>query len=113
MTSFELFQVLYLVLDDINSDIHNDNLIEYLTDSNPYMRNGKNSVDVTVYHDFDKKFNLSKDNDDYYYNFVCDYLKNIEYYKNLYNIFKSNLSKDEYIDNVKYILENKEEYLKK
>lgn len=111
MSSFIIFQFLYIILNSLNSEKNNDNVVTYLTDANPFMRDGENSVDLVVYEDFKEKFYMFKNHDDYSYDFVCYYLKNIDYYKDLYDTFKQ-ITREEYIDTCKAILEDKEIPLK-
>jgi hypothetical protein len=113
MDAFLIYQLMYLILDELNDENKSDDLIRYLTDANPYMRDGENSVDTLVYDDFRKKYYECDKKADYSYEFICDYLKNIDsYYGNIYSIFKS-LSKNEYIDTCNNIINNHNEVLKK
>ena len=51
MDCFIIYQLMYLILDELNEDNKNETLVTYLTDANPFMREGENSVDVLVYDD--------------------------------------------------------------
>ena len=65
MNSFTIFQLMYIILDGLNDENPNENIITFLTDANPFMRKGENSVDVAVYNDFKKKFNEYNNHSDY------------------------------------------------
>ncbi len=88
-------------------------MIIYLTDANPFARNDQNSLDLCVYHEFKKMFDNNKDSNCYYYNFICNYLKNITYYKELYEIFLNNITKEEYIHSIEYLLNHENEWFEK
>ena len=112
INSFVIFQLMYLILDELNDENKNETLITYLSDANPFMREGENSVDVLVYDNFKEKYENYKDHHDYSYDFICFYLKNLDpYYGDIYSVFKS-LAKEEYIDTCKNILDNYSDHLK-
>ena len=75
MGCFIIYQLMYLILDGLNEDNKNETLVTYLTDANPFMREGENSVDVLVYDDFKEKYEIYENHDDYSYEFICFYLK--------------------------------------
>jgi hypothetical protein len=103
---------MYFILDELSEYSKEDNVINFLTDANPFMREGETSVDEVIYDDFKKKFALCQNNDDYYFNFICSYLMNIDpYYGDIYSIFKQ-LTKDEYVDTCINIINNHPEQLK-
>lgn len=106
MDSFTLFQIMYIVLDSLNDEEPDEKVSLFLTDANPFLREGENSVDVVVYKDFKEKYDKCYDHNNYSYDFICDYLKNIEYYENLYEMFKK-ISKDDYVTNCEEILKDK------
>lgn len=105
MDSFTTFQLMYLILYALNEEKSDEKVVLFLTDANPFMRTGENSVDVVVYNDFKKKYDDYSDHSDYSYEFVCKYLKEIEYYKNLYKMF-SKITKEDYVSNCKEILKD-------
>ena len=55
MSSFIIYQLMYIILDALNDENKNENLVMFLTDANPYMRDGENSVDTVIYNDFKNK----------------------------------------------------------
>ena len=113
MDSFIIFQFMFLILDALNDENERENLIVYLSDANPYIWEGETSADPIVFDEFDKKYSKYADKSDFAYFFICDYLKNIDpYYGDIYSIFMQ-LSKEEYVDTCKNILENYPEKLKK
>lgn len=113
MECFVIYQLMYLVLNELSEDTNEENVINYLSDANPFMRQGETSVDEVVYEEFKTKFLDNEDKEDYCYNFICDYLRNLDpYYGDIYSIFKL-LSKEEYIDTCLNIIDNYPEQLKK
>ena len=105
------FQLMYLILDANNYERPNDNVVAFLSDANPYMRNGECSVDIVLYEDFKDKYEKYNNHEDYSYEFICSYLKNIEYYKDIYETFIL-VSKEEYIDDCNEILNNRIDLIK-
>ena len=94
MDCFIIYQLMYLILDELNEDNKNETLVTYLTD------------------DFKEKYEIYENHDDYSYEFICFYLKNLDpFYGDIFSIFSS-LTKDEYIETCKNILENYPEQLK-
>ena len=63
-----------------NDENNNDNLIKYLSDANPFMREGENSVDVLVYDDFKKKCEKFDYLDDYSKEIGGQYEENFKKY---------------------------------
>ena len=113
MECFIIFQLMFLILDELNEEKKNENLITYLTDANPFMRRGETSVDEVVYSEFKESFLKYDNKDDYSYNFICYYLKNLDpYYGDIYSIFIT-LTKDEYVGTCENIINNQPELLKK
>lgn len=113
MNCFIIFQLMFLILDELNDENKDENLIRYLTDANPFMRSGETSVDEIIYDDFLKKYNSYNNKEDYSYEFICYYLKNLDsYYGDIYSIFKE-LDKEEYVKTCKNILKNYPSMLKK
>lgn len=102
--------MLYLILDEVNDEIKNENLIIYLTDANPFVRNDGNSLDICVYKEFKDMFDKNKDSNNYYYNFICNYLKSLTYYKEIFEIFNENISKEEYVQAIEYLLKYENEW---
>ena len=111
MSPFIIYQLMYIALDALNDENKNENLVSFLTDANPYMREGENSVDIVIYNDFKNKFLNYNDKSDYCYNFICQYLKKLDYYNGIYEIFKS-ITKQQYIDTCDHIIKNDYDKLK-
>lgn len=111
MSPFIIYQLMYIILDALNDENENKNLVAFLTDANPYMRDGENSVDTVIYNDFKNKFLNYNDKSDYSYNFICQYLKKLDYYNGIYEIFKS-ITKQQYIDTCDDIIKNDYDKLK-
>lgn len=108
---FVTFQLMFLILDALNDEKPNEKVIVYLADANPFMREGENSVDVVVYQEFKDEYLKYFDHSNYSYNFIKYYLKNIDYYENIYELFCT-ISQEEYVDTCKNILEYKLDILK-
>ena len=106
------YQLMFLILDGINNNKKNENLITFLIEANPYIWEGECSADSAVYEDFSKKYNQYENHSDYSYDFILDYLNNIEYYKGLYEAITS-ITKDKYLECCKDILTNNDDLLKK
>ena len=111
MSPFIIYQLMYIILDALNNENENENLVAFLTDANPYMRDGENSVDIVIYNDFKNKFLNYNDKSDYCYNFICQYLKSLDYYNDIYKFFKS-ITKQQYIDICDDIIKNDYDKLK-
>ena len=106
------YLLMFLILDYFNDENPSENVITYLTDANPYMRKGENSLDVVVYNEFKKKYEEYENHDDYSYEFIKEYLKELDYYKGIYELFKT-IKKEEYLNLCKEILTNQSELLEK
>ena len=111
MSPFIIYQLMYIILDALNDENKNENLVMFFTDANPYMRDGENSVDTVIYNDFKNKLSNYKDKNDYCYNFICQYLNNLDYYNGIYEIFKF-ITKQQYIDTCDDIIKNDYDKLK-
>lgn len=106
MKCFTIYQLMFLILDEINDENNDENLIRFLTDANPFMRDGEASVDEIVYNDFSNKYSSYNNRSDFGYEFICYYLKNLNsYYGDIYSIFRQ-LNKDEYVETCNNILKN-------
>lgn len=112
MSIFLIFNLMYLVLEELNEENKSDNLSTFLSEANPYIWEGENSGDPAVYSDFKKKFEEKGTYADYGYDFIVEYLTNIDYYKGLIDAFKT-INKEEYIDTCKHIISDQPNILKK
>ncbi len=88
MSPFIIYQLMYIILDALNDENENENL-----------------VDIVIYNDFKNKFLNYNDKSDYCYNFICQYLKSLDYYNDIYKFFKS-ITKQQYIDTCDDIIKN-------
>ena len=80
---------------------------------NEYFASIGSDIKISEFDDFKSKYSEWNKHDDYSYEFVCDYLKNLDpYYGDIYSIFMQ-LSKEEYVDTCKNILENFPEQIKR
>lgn len=111
MSPFIIYQLMYTILDALNDENESENLVAFLTDTSPYMHDDENSFDIVIYNDFRKKFLNNNDKRDYCYNFICQYLKSLDYYNDIYKIFKS-ITKQQYIDTCDDIIKNDYDKLK-
>lgn len=112
MKIFEIYNLMYLVLEELNEDNKSEGVSNFLSEANPYIWEGENSGDPAVYLDFKKQFEEKGTYVDYGYDFIVDYLANIEYYDGLIESFSS-LTKEEYIDTCNHILSDQPHLLKK
>lgn len=112
MNCFVIYQMMFMILDKLNEENQKENLILYLTDGNPFMRDGEKSVDEEVYDDFKKKFIYESNSSDYYYDYICKYLKELDpYYGDILSIFNE-IIRDEYVDTCNDIILNHSNYFK-
>ncbi len=112
MKCFTIYQLMYLIIEELNDENPQENVILFLSDANPFMRQGEHSVDEVVYEEFKEKFYKFNDESKYSYYFICDYLKNIdEYYGDVFSTFNQ-IDIDEYIDTCNNILQNYKDNLK-
>ena len=74
--------------------------------------NPKQAVDLVVYNEFKKKYDASSKHESYSYDFICDCLKNIDYYGTTPYEYFTKLSKDEYVDTCDDIKKNNTDVLK-
>ena len=111
MSIFKIYNLMYLVLEELNEENRNEKVDTFLSEANPYIWEGENSGDPAVYLDFKKRFEEKGSYEDYGYDFIVDYLTNIEYYEGLIELF-STLTKEEYIDTCDHILSEQPHLLK-
>jgi hypothetical protein len=112
MSTFEIFNLMYLVLEELNEENKDENVSTYLSEANPYIWEGENSGDPAVFYEFKKSFEEKGSFDDYGYDFIVDYLTNIDYYEGLIEIFKT-LTREEYVDTCDHIIKDQPQILKK
>ena len=113
MESFVIYQLMFLIIEEMSEDNKDDNIMNFLIDANPFMRQGEASVEEVIYDEFKRQYALNKKEDDYCYEFICGYLKQLDsYYGDIFSIFNQ-LSREEYINSCKNILENYSSSLKK
>ena len=63
--SFIEFQLMYLVISKLYNEENNEGLIPFLSDANPFVRPGEESVDLVVYNEFKKKYDASSKHGSY------------------------------------------------
>lgn len=65
MTSkfFIEFQLMYLIINKLYNEEKNEGLIPFLSDANPFIRPGEESVDLVVYIEFKKKYDALQNMD--------------------------------------------------
>lgn len=108
MKEFELFKLMFIVLDALNDESPNETLEMYLSEINPYVWQGT-SGDPYYFNSFVNYIKKYGENN-YGYDAISSFLKDEDYYKGVYDIFNS-ITKDEYIDNVIDIIkENPSEF---
>jgi len=114
MNVFMIYNLMYLVLEELNEEKPIENLSNYLSDANPYIWEGEMSGDPLVYNQFKEAYLKGEINtEDYGYVFICEYLRNLDpYYGDIYSVFVS-LTKEEYVDTCKHIISDQPNILKK
>ena len=112
INSYELFQIVYLILNEINNQEGNSEVTTYLSDANPFVWNGENSADPALYPEFKDMFEKNSNDKDFYYDFVCKYLSSLTYYRGIYETFVNAISKEDYIVTCQEILKEKGKYFK-
>ena len=105
------FLLMYLILDLFNDDNPNENVIAYLSDANPYMRRGEYSLDIVVFREFKEKYDKFDNQEEYSYEFLKEYLKNLDYYVGVYELFLT-ITKEEYLRYCEEVLTKQRELLK-
>ena len=103
--SYYEYQLMYLYLNEYNEKNSSENLMVFLSDANPYMRASEDSLDMAVYIDFKNQYYEYHNHEDFSYEFICSYLKNIDYYQGIYEIFTEK-GKEGYVEYCKDVIEN-------
>ena len=109
--SYYEYQLMYLYLNEYNEKNSSENLMVFLSDANPYMRRGEYSLDIVVFKDFKEKYDKFDNHEEYSYEFVKGYLKNLDYYVGVYELFLT-ITKEEYLRYCEEALTNQRELLK-
>lgn len=112
LDSFIVFQLMYYSLCDLNEEKPKRSIDDFLSDANPFFCEGETSADPAVYDEFKTKFNSFSNHDEYSYEFICYYLKTLDYYKGVYKLFKS-VKKEEYLQYAKNLTEKESNIFKK
>lgn len=109
-SKFELFMSLYVLINNIYDQTKNKDLVEYLSDANPFVWGEETSWDPAVYDNFSELYDKSGNLNDYGYEFVKLYLSQLDdYYKSTKTVV-NNISKENYISEIKKILSNPFDY---
>ena len=109
--SYLEFQLMYLYLDEYYDENPSENLLVFVSDYNPDFWAAEMSADPAEYAEFKRQYYKYENHDDYSYEFICLYLKNVDYYQEIYEIFTEK-GKDDYMEFCKDILENYRHFLK-
>ena len=110
MKIFTIYNLMFLILEELYEETKNENLNTFLSEANPYVWEGENSGDPAIYSHF--KLNFKDENYvDYAYDYIVDFLSNQKYYDGIVDIFKS-LSKEEYVDTCDHIIKDQPQLLK-
>ena len=83
MNTFELFSLIFFMLDNCWDDCKNDSLGQFLSEMNPYSWETEDSADPAVYEEFKifmKDKALGEDNG---FQIAKDYLKTVTYFPGL------------------------------
>jgi hypothetical protein len=101
MLEFQIFKIMYIILEGLNDEKFNKSLDIYLSEINPYIWEGT-SGDPSYFNSFKKylaKYGINK----YGYQAVYNFIKDEDYYTEIFSIF-STLSEEEYIENAEIII---------
>lgn len=74
MNSFEAFCLMFYALDNQRHKSKNDELVQYLSDLNPFLWGTTASADPCEYKEFNEAFPDKSEKDNYYYDFIKEYL---------------------------------------
>ena len=73
MTAFKIFNLMYLILEELNETNKNETVETFLSDANPYIWEGENSGDPSIFFEFKKEFEEKGNYEDYGYEFIINY----------------------------------------
>ena len=108
--SITLYKIMYCILSDIWAINKNEKLAVFLADANPFLCE-EGSADPIVYNNFVNLYTEDK-SDDYGYDFIANYLANLDnYYGNILQHFKT-ITFEEYVNKYKSIISLSDEELK-
>ncbi len=104
MNTFELFSLIFLLLDE-RWEVHkeNEDLGHFLSEMNPYLWDDIGSADPAVYSEFLDFMQDKTIGEDFGYSLVSPYLDTIEFYPNLKR-YLSDVDKETWIDAVHQLL---------
>ena len=77
ISRIDLFKMMFYTLDDVYDETKNEELGKFLSSANPFLFEGEGSADPSIYNEFCKNI-ISIDEDDYGYDNVFSYLKQVE-----------------------------------
>lgn len=106
MTNFELFTLMYIILDKENEKQGKSNelLADYVSDLNPFIWKTEDSADPAYFSEFNDFMMDKKIHDDFGYSLIAQFIKtNDEYYSSLEKYFLMT-SKDDFIKTAKKYL---------
>ena len=94
-SAYELFEKMYLILDDLWKSNQEEDLCIYISDANPIFCENGRSLDPVVFEDFNNLYEQKKNSDITDYDFIVYYLDNLDpYYGDIKKYFIS-ISKEE------------------
>ena len=103
MKEFELFKIMYVILDALHDENKNNLLEMYLSEINPFV--WKNTSRDPYYFNKFKNYIEKYGDADYGYGAILKYLEDEDYYKVIDLIFKK-LEKKDYLLNAKEIIKD-------
>lgn len=103
MKEFELFKIMYVILDALHDENKNNLLEMYLSEINPFV--WKNTSGDPYYFNKFKNYIEKYGDADYGYDAILKYLEAEDYYKGIDLIFKK-LEKKDYLLNAKEIIKD-------
>ena len=112
LTAYQVFVFMYCILDDIWATNNDEHLSIYLSEANPFACD-EGSADPIVFNDFVKLFGANQILDDFGYEIIVKYLKQLDSYYGDILVFFFKISKSEYIEKCQKLITLSKEELKK
>lgn len=106
MTNFELFTLMYIILDKENEkhDKSNELLADYVGDLNPFIWKTEDSADPAYFSEFNNFMKNKKIGDDFGYSLIAQFIKTNDGYYSVLEKYFLMTPKDDFIQIAKKYL---------
>ncbi len=94
--SFLDYQLMYLIMTELYEEKPDEKVALFLSDANPYTRDVPSSADCSIYDGYKRLYDCEPTHEDFSYNVVVKFLKGMNYYRGVFELFSS-LSREEYV----------------